>query len=201
MGPDGRIYITSVSDYGVRGGALLQFDPDTLEVEAERFEDFSAQGLAIADGLVFVGLSVRDESSLPERSKAASIRVWDIRREEWVDELSPIPDATAYTILASTPDGRHLLGSVGNQLFRHEIEGKETAVADSGFSKVTSLVVAEDETVGTADGVVFRWDLSSDTVEAISEDSGGPLDHLERGSGAFFAARGSHLIQFLRKAQ
>ncbi len=203
VGPDGMIYVTSVSEYGVRGGAMLRFDPETQEVKGERFEAHAGSGLAADGKHVYVGLSIRDESSLPRMADEAKILVWDVEGGDWCGEINPVPGTDAYTVLLIPREEDRLLGVAGGQLFRYDLGTGETTLVESDVRSVRSLTSSDDSDVfGTAGGTVFRWDYNQDRVDRIADTAFASLDSLEVGSrGDFFAADGTHLIRLLRERQ
>ena len=203
VGPDGLIYVTSVSEYGVRGGAMLRFDPKTQEVAGARFEAYSGSGLAADERHVYVGLSIRDESSLSGTADEAKIRVWDVEGGGWCGEINPVPGTDAYGVLLVAPDGGRLLGVAGGKLFQHDLGTEETRIVESNVGHVRCLTVGgEGKVYGTAEGAVFHWDYRRDRVDAIADTAFSSLDALEVGSlGDFYAADGTHLIRLTRGRQ
>ncbi|MDP6777569.1 MAG: hypothetical protein QGI83_12480 [Candidatus Latescibacteria bacterium] len=203
VGPDGKIYVTSGSEYGVRGGAMLRLDPETQEVTGERFEAFSAAGLAADDRYLYVGLSIRDESSLPRQSESAKILVWDVERGEWAGEIDPVTGTEAYPVLLVSREGDRLLGAAGGRLFQHHFATGETRLNESDVGHVRCLTLGSEGTVyGTAGGTVFQWEYAQERIDVVAETAFSHLDALEMGAqGDFFAADGTHLIRLTREDQ
>jgi len=129
LGPDGLIYVTTTSAYGLRGGALSRVDPESLEVQAERLETQVPWGLAADGRYVYCGTGIRDESDLPPLEAEAAILVWDPEREEFVDDYRPVPGARLYQFLSRAgADDRLLFGATASgTLFGYNLD---TAAVD-----------------------------------------------------------------------
>ncbi len=118
--PDGKkILIGGIPDYGLLGGSLIVFDPDTLEIENEYrnvIQDQSIVGLCLtADGLVCGGSSIGGGGGSHPTEKEGKLFLWDYAKREKVFETVPVPGAGGVTNLVKGPDNL-IYGFAGDTL-------------------------------------------------------------------------------------
>ena len=120
---DNKLFVGTVPDYGVLGGALAIFDETTGKWSQYRnvVEDQSIIGLAYKDGKLYGSTSIWGGLGLDPKAKEAKIFVWDVATSKKIEEFTPaIPgiDETPRMIgeISFGPDG-NLWGIVEGTIF------------------------------------------------------------------------------------
>jgi len=128
---DNKLFVGTVPDYGVLGGALAIFDEETNLWSQVRnvVQDQSIIGLAYKDGKLYGSTSVWGGLGVDPKASEAKIFVWDVEKGEKIDEFTPdIPgiDETPKMIgeISFGPDG-NLWGAVDGTIFAMNPETKE----------------------------------------------------------------------------
>ncbi|WP_052342791.1 carbohydrate binding domain-containing protein [Bacillus sp. EB01] len=132
---ENKLFVGTIPDYGVLGGALAIYDSETDEWSQQRnvVQDQSIISLAYHDGKLFGGTSVWGGLGINPKADEAKIFVWDVEKGEKIAEFTPkIPgiDVTPRMIgdLSIGPDG-FLWGAVEGTIFKMNPETYE--VVDS----------------------------------------------------------------------
>ncbi|KKK39897.1 hypothetical protein WQ57_01060 [Mesobacillus campisalis] len=130
-----KLFVGTIPDYGVLGGALAIYDSETDEWSQQRnvVQDQSIISLAYHDGKLFGGTSVWGGLGINPKAEKAKIFVWDVEKGEKILEFTPeIPsiDKAPRMIgdLSIGPDG-FLWGAVEGTIFKLNPETYE--VVDS----------------------------------------------------------------------
>ena len=114
-GPLGRVWVASIPDYGMWGGPLSCYDPQTGEKKAydRIFGDGSCYTLAHleAEGLLAVGTNVAGGTGTQPKVEQAALFLWDYVAEEKVWEGTLDRPVSAINALLCGADGR-LYGTV-----------------------------------------------------------------------------------------
>ncbi|HCU37643.1 MAG TPA: hypothetical protein DGT21_20075 [Armatimonadetes bacterium] len=119
-GPEGRVYVGSIPDYGQLGGAMGVFDLERWELVENYRNLIPAQSIpALAydpvTGLVFGGTSIHGGGGSTPTAKEALIYAWDPAAKEIVWQTVPVPGSQGVTGL--TLAGGKLFASVrGNSI-------------------------------------------------------------------------------------
>ncbi|MBS4208178.1 hypothetical protein [Bacillus sp. FJAT-50079] len=128
---DNQLFVGTVPDYGVLGGALAIYDASTDKWSQYRniVQDQSIISLAYRDGKLYGGTSVWGGLGMDPKAKEAKIFVWDVEKGEKMKEFTPqIPgiDETPRMIgeLSFGPDG-NLWGAVDGTIFAMDPETME----------------------------------------------------------------------------
>ena len=184
-GPLGRVWTASIPDYGMWGGPLSYYDPDTGEKNAyyRIFGDGSCYTLAHLedDALIAVGTSIHGGSGTQPKVTQAVLFLWDYHDEKKVWEGTPDRPVTAFNALLTGPDGR-IYGTVHGGNMRPEIVVFDPASrAFAGQVQVPNGAPLElglqngpdGKIYGFTSSCVYRLDLSSLTVEEIVREEGG----------------------------
>ncbi|OCA81457.1 hypothetical protein A8F94_21485 [Bacillus sp. FJAT-27225] len=132
---ENKLFVGTIPDYGVLGGALAIYDSETDEWSQQRnvVQDQSIISLAYHDGKLFGGTSVWGGLGINPKAEEAKIFVWDVEKGEKITEFTPeIPgiDTAPRMIgdLSIGPDG-FLWGAVEGTIFKMNPETYE--VVDS----------------------------------------------------------------------
>ena len=114
-GPLGRVWLASIPDYGVWGGPLSYYDPQTGEKKAyyRIFGDGSCYTLAHleTEELLAVGTSISGGSGTQPKVDQAVLFLWEYKAEEKVWEGTLDRPVSAFNALVVGPDGR-LYGTI-----------------------------------------------------------------------------------------
>jgi streptogramin lyase len=109
-GPMDRVWIASLPDYGMWGGPLSYYDPETSEKKAyyRIFGDGSCYTLAHLEDqkLIVVGTNIAGGSGTQPKVDEAMLFLWDYRAEKkvWIGTLDH--KVTTFNALLVGPDGR-----------------------------------------------------------------------------------------------
>jgi len=128
-GPLGRVWTASLPDYGMWGGPLSYFDPETGQMGScgAIFGEGSCYTLAHLDthNLMAVGTSISGGSGTQPKVDQAALILWDYKKEEKTWEGSPERSVSVFNALTVASDGR-LVGTVngedGSGLFVFDVD-------------------------------------------------------------------------------
>ncbi len=131
-GPGGKVWLASLPDYGLWGGPLSCYDPDTGEKKAyyRIVGDGSCCALAWLEQqkLIAVGTTIQGGSGTQPRVDRAVLFLFDYEKEEKVWEGTPKDRVTAFTALVTASDGRlfgTLHGDEGESIFVFDPDARE----------------------------------------------------------------------------
>ena len=108
--PDGeKILIGGIADYGILGGAISIFNPETMEIEEEYrnvIPNQSVTALCLTDqGLVAGGSCTQGGTGSHSKEKEGHFFLWDYQKREVVHDLVPAPNEGIIRALVKGPDG------------------------------------------------------------------------------------------------
>jgi hypothetical protein len=147
VSPDNqRILIGGIPDYGMLGGSLVVFNPESCEKEAEYrniIQDHSIQGLCVtADGLVCGGSATEGGGGAHALDGDAEIFLWDYYERKKLFSMVAVPGTQSVTDLILGPD-KMIYGLADSFIFvfdpdRREIVHVEKSVyGDPAFNALT----------------------------------------------------------------
>ena len=179
-GPLGRVWTASIPDYGLWGGPLSYYDPETEQMGSYGaiFGEGSCYTLAHleAQKLIAVGTSISGGSGTQPKVDQAALILWDYEKEAKVWEDTLERSVSVFNSLAVAPDGR-LIGSVngaeGSGLFVFDAEAR--AFTDwidlpQGRPLDHGLQVAPDGCVyGFTSKCFYRVDLDGMKTDLVFE--------------------------------
>lgn len=139
-----KLYIGTIPDYGILGGGLTVLDPSNIgdtKVYKNVIHNQSIAGLAEKDGKLYGSTTVAGGLGIEPTEDAAKIFVWDIEKEEVVEEFVPqIPGVTVQPKLISGmklgPDGL-LWSATGGTIFAMDPETLEIVKSKNIYPEVT----------------------------------------------------------------
>ena len=184
-GPLGRIWVASLPDYGMWGGPLSYYDPETGEKKAyyRIFGDGSCYTLAHLEDqkLIAIGTSIAGGSGTQPKVDEAILFLWDYHAEKkvWTGTLDR--KAAAFNALLVGSDGR-LYGTA-----RGKGSKPELFVFDpKSFEFVARIAVPEGDPLdlglqngsdgkiyGFTRSCIYRVDPDTLTVKVITSDDKG----------------------------
>jgi hypothetical protein len=169
---DGKVFVGTIPDNGIFGGAIAWYDIDTGEVYVERnvVQDQSIQGLAYYDGFLY-GVTCKKGGSTTTAdkcpAKSAVIFVYDVANKRKVAEyevdIDGIENPDFILTIAADPNVPGKFWSVvSNTLFSftvdedtHEIVGFEEFVSYSKTAYPESAAWAPNPILFGADGNIY----------------------------------------------
>jgi len=184
-GPLGRVWVASLPDYGMWGGPLSYYDPETGEKKAyyRIFGDGSCYTLAHLEDqkLIAVGTSISGGSGTQPKVDEATLLLWDYHAEKkvWTGTLEN--KVAAFNALLVGSDGR-LYGTVrgrgsGPELFVFDPKSLEFAAriaVPQGNPLDLGLQNGSDGRIyGFTRSCIYRFDPDSLTVKVIIRDDEG----------------------------
>jgi len=184
-GPMGRIWLASLPDYGMWGGPLSYYDPETGEKKAyyRIFGDGSCYTLAHLEDqkLIAVGTSIAGGSGTQPKVDQAVLFMWDYRAEKKVWSGSLDHKVASFNALLVGPDGR-LYGTVRGKGSKPEI----FVFDPKSFQFVAQIAVPEGapldlglqngpdgQIYGFTRSCIYRFDPDSHAVKVVISDERG----------------------------
>jgi outer membrane protein assembly factor BamB len=202
-----KVFVGTVPGYGLLGGALSIYDPETssLVVHRDVVPGHSVVSLAYADGILFGGTSVSGGLGIEPREHEARLFLWDVARGEKVFEIVPEPGQRGVTGLRIGPDG-NLWGWAEGVLFVFDPKRREIvhraevfpAEDKSGhYWRGAFMTEAVDGGFYCLQrGKLFRLDAITRGIEIIAEGKG--MELLSRGNdGSLYFAKNDKLYRLV----
>lgn len=176
VGPDNKIYIGAVADYGELGGPLTVWDPETNEVESfpHVVKDQSVVSLSMAQGLIIGGTTIRGGGGSHPTQTEAKLFLWNPSANQKLFEMVPVPGAEDITDLIKAP-GDLVYGIAGGKtLFAFDPKARKviytTALPFQGGVIYNSVVVGVDGQIwGLAREGIFAIDPRTHAVKLIAK--------------------------------
>ena len=204
IGPDGLIYTTTTSVYGVRGGALSRIHPDTLEVQVIRIEEQNPWAVTADDRFVYCGTAMRDESDLPPLAEEAAILVWDTEQSAFTREIRPVSGAAHYQFLYLGGNGGRILfgATAAGTLFGYNLDSSTVDYLDDTLdrdgSRIGALLKGPGSSFYVASrGRILQWDYEQGGLrELISTDHTWIQSLLPDKDGSLLATAAGRLLRF-----
>jgi hypothetical protein len=176
-----RVYFTSDSDYNHLGGALILYDPATehFDVHHHVIPDQNLPTLVYdADQKLLWGGTDRwgQMRSAPPTQGSALIYAFDPDQEAVVHSLVPWPGADMVNVHGITRDGVLLTSNNG------EVACIDTRTRKIQYQGPWPIPVngmwrlgRDGMNYGLADGVLYRWDSTNDTITPVASAPGATM--------------------------
>jgi outer membrane protein assembly factor BamB len=202
VGSDANIYLGSIPEYGMLGGALVIYRPgaDSLITHRNVVQDQSVFALVELDGTLWGSTAVTGGIGSKATASSAKVFAWDMKTQTKIGEWTPVDGAHQIWGLDRLPDGR-LVGGADSTMFiydpaMHAVVYDTVAVPEV----ITKLLVSSDGWVyGLTEERFFRASPDLKTIETIDEDPGWWDSLAETDSGRLFTARGARLFEVVRR--
>ncbi len=179
--PDGKIWVASMPDYGLYGGALASYDPATGEKKAFNLAgDGSCFTLAYLEGIdiLAVGTTIQAGTGTVPKVDAANIMFWDCSTEKVTWQGTVDEQATVYNALVSVGD--KLYGTLTRKDGRHKLfcfdaAKKQVVWAADLPSRPLELGLIYDvgELFGFTINMIYKVDMESGKINVIIEEIDG----------------------------
>lgn len=211
VGPDGCIYIACRADYGVPGGGLARFDPQSEAITVFRDEEQSVQSIAADDRFVYGGTSVSGGRGSIETTTEGKLFVFAPESQQRIYTCIPVAEAKAVTSLAVSPVTQLVYGSTDSgHLFAYHRDERQVVKQWQLRSKGTPLM-GVPETYGIihlttgSDGAIygvtncdlFKLDISTDQLIYLDPPPIRDLYQIVEGTpGVFYLGARGHLLEY-----
>lgn len=179
-GPLGRVWTASLPDYGMWGGPLSYYDPETGQMGS--YGAIFGEGSCYAlehlkiHNLMAVGTSISGGTGTQPKADHAAIILWDYENEEKVWEGSPGRSFALFNALIAAPDGRLVgtaTGENGSGLFAFDVDGQmftDWIELPDGQPLDLGLQVGPDGNIyGFTSQCFYRVDLEGVQTEQVFE--------------------------------
>ena len=213
-GPDGRIYVANRSNYGIPGGSLAAYDPDTGLDDREIYLDpeQSVQCVAADQRYVYGGTSIYGGRGSEITTRDGLLFVFDPQTKQRICELRPVEGANTVTSLAvhpsglvfGTTDNRRLFVFDPERFVVEEVigplrsEGTRLMGVPEGVEMFPLICASDGFIYGLTRFDLFRIDGSSRVLTYLNDP---PLPELyaltEGNSGVLYMSAGTHVIKCL----
>lgn len=205
LAEDNKIYFGTQPEYGVLGGTLTIFDPETKQLDVHRnvVQDQSIFALTgNRKGLIFGGAAISGGLGAHPSQKEAKIFTWDMVKEEKLMERTVIPGAAEIWDLAWTPENK-LIGAADSFLFVYDIE-KDTIEATRNVHAgvIMNVLLSQDGwCYGNSEELLFRFSKDLQQFETIDQRSSPPQfgrGLIETKNGRIYLGIGAVLYELVR---
>jgi streptogramin lyase len=200
VGPDQKIYVASLPDYGEYGGAISRYDPATDKIQVFR-NLIPQQGIwTIAltpQGLLAGGSSIYGGGGTQPVAEAAVLFLWDPQREEVVWQQALEPTVKMIQALAVGPEG-WVWAAAENHLWALDPATRQVVYqADLPFGNILNnalLAGPDGALLGLAGATVFRLEPGTHELTALGEYPGAGTNCVVLDGSLYFGA-GTHLVR------
>ncbi|MFD2082466.1 Outer membrane protein assembly factor BamB, contains PQQ-like beta-propeller repeat [Actinopolymorpha cephalotaxi] len=181
---DGLLAVGTQPEYGRYGGALGLYDPvgGHLSVYRGVVPDQSVRSVAIKDGTVFLGSSIRNGLGTTPRAPEAKLAAFDLASRSVTYELVPVPGAREIVDLVATGDRVYGVTDTG-LMFEYDPRRRQVLRTAQVATGAPALVLVGRTIYGADIRHVFRVDRSTLATMTVVDDL-----HTESYSGAMIAA-------------
>ena len=180
LGEDEKIYFGTQPEYGVLGGTLTIFDPESEKFEVHRnvVQDQSIYALTgNKNGSIFGGTAIAGGLGAHPTQKEAKIFTWDMAKKEKLMERTVIPGAADIWDLVRIPENK-LIGAADSVLFVYNIENDKVEATRNVQSGIILNVLASQDgwCYGNTETLLFRF--SKNLHEKNAQTAGnGKIDY------------------------
>lgn len=211
VGPDGCLYIACRADYGIPGGGLARFDPQTEQITVFRDEEQSVQSIAADDRFVYGGTSISGGRGSIETTTEGKLFVFAPETGQRVYSCIPVAGAIAVTSLTVSPVTNLVYGSTDTgHLFAYDRAERQvvktwqlrsTGTPLMGVPETYGIIHLTTGSDGAIYGVtscdVFKLDISTDRVLYLDPPPIPDLYQIVEGApGVFYIGARGHLLEY-----
>jgi len=205
LAEDDKIYFGTQPEYGVLGGTLTIFDPQTKQFDVRRnvVQDQSIFALTgNRNGSIFGGTAIAGGLGAHPTQKDAKIFTWDLAKKEKLMERTIIPDAAEIWDLAWIPENK-LVGAADSFLFVYDI-AKDTVEATRNVHAdvIMNVLLSQDGwCYGNSEELLFRFSTDLSRFEEIDRRPSPPQfgrGLIETNDGRMYLGIGAELYELIR---
>ncbi|HEX9971697.1 MAG TPA: WD40 repeat domain-containing protein, partial [bacterium] len=205
LAEDDKTYFGTQPEYGVFGGTLTIFDPETRQFDVHRnvVQDQSVFALTgNRKGLIFGGTAIAGGLGAHPTQKEAKFFIWDMAKKGKLMERTIIPDAAEIWDLVWTPENK-LIGAADSFLFVYDIKRDEVEATRNVHSGVILNVLASQDgwCYGNSEKLFFRFSKDLQQFEAIDQRPSPPQfgrGLIETSNGRIYLGIGAVLYELVR---
>lgn len=173
-GPDGRVFLGAVSGYGLLGGPMTIWNPDTGNVISypHIVKDQSVVTLAAFDNLIVGGTTIGGGGGSFATQKDAKLFIYDLTQKMKTAEVTPLAGAGTINDLVTAPNGL-VYGLVGKAMFTFDpatAQVKELLPFTLTGAIYNGIAVGPDGLLwGLCSSGVFTIDPSTNTATLVAK--------------------------------
>lgn len=204
---DGNVYIGTVPDYGMLGGALTVLNEGTGQYDVHRniVNNQSVISLSYLDGLVYGGTSVFGGLGVSPLESEAKLFAYDPKTKEKRFEITPLPGEKAIGALTVDQDG-YVWGMSPGKIFKFDPKTQQVIKSKELFPFNWNGVGhywrgafldydSDGSFYGTTLGKLFRFNPQTWETDILENDTS---LFAKDNKGAFYFARGTDLYRYTR---
>ena len=171
VGEDDKIYFGTQPEYGVLGGTLTIFNPETKQFDVHRnvVQDQSVYALTgNSNGLIFGGTAIAGGIGAHPTQKEAKIFTWDMAQKEKLMERTVIPGAAEIWDMVWIPENK-LIGAADSMLFVYDLKSNEIeSIRNVQSGIIFNVLVSQDGwCYGNTETLLFRFSKNLSQLEEI----------------------------------
>ncbi len=196
--PDGRLAVGSMAKYGIAGGALSFYDPDTGSLEVVR-DPVPGQAITALDGdgdRLCLGTSIHSNGVSAEGAWA-QVFLWDQKpgRIASQHELSGIEGVSWVALL---PGPAVLVSAAGKLFLWHTDTDEIETVLEQGSMQTNGCARGRDGKLWMViNGTLMRYDAGADELVSYALGAGELSSPMTVGhDGTAYCRRGLHVVAF-----
>lgn len=181
---EGLLAVGTQPEYGRYGGALGLYDPGggSLSVYRDIVPDQSVRSVAIKNGTVFLGSSIRNGLGTTPRAPEAKLAAFDLATRTVTYQTVPVPGAKEIVDLVATGDRVYGVTDTG-LMFEYDPRRRQVLRTAQVADGAAALVLVGRTIYGADTRHVFEVDRSTLATATVVDDL-----HTESYSGAMIAA-------------
>lgn len=174
QGSDGRVFLGAVSGYGLLGGPMTIWNPDTGDIIGfpHIVKDQSVVTLAAFDNLIVGGTTIGGGGGSFATQKDAKLFIYDLKQKMKTSETVPLAGAGTINDLIAAPN-RLVYGLVGKAMFTFDpatAQVKDLLPMTITGAIYNSIAVGPDGLLwGLCSSGVFTIDTSTNTATLVAK--------------------------------
>jgi hypothetical protein len=206
LAEDHKIYFGTQPEYGVLGGTLTIFDPESRQIDVHRnvVQDQSIFALTgNRNGLIFGGTAIGGGLGAHPTQTEAKIFTWDMAIKKKVMERSVVPGAAEIWDLVWTPENK-LIGAADSFLFVYDVKKDKIEATKNIHAGVILNVLASRDgwCYGNTENLLFRFSKNLEQFEVIDQRLSPPQfgrGLIETHDGRIYLGIGAVLYELVRE--
>ncbi|TLS52057.1 hypothetical protein FE782_11860 [Paenibacillus antri] len=173
----GELYVGTVPENGLLGGALAVYDVDgggEPDVYFDLVPDQSILSLVYQDGMLYGGTSIHGGQGGTPTASEAVLFAFDPATKRKTFEIVPVPGKTSITALHAGPDG-NVWGLANGTLFIFDPATQQVVYSHDAFPAASGRWIdgafetgTDGNVYGTVDGKFFKVDAATMEVTALA---------------------------------
>lgn len=178
-----KVFVGTVPAYGVLGGVLAVYDPETSQVQVHEnvVKDHGVVSFAYHDGILYGGTSIYGGLGIEPDEKDAKLFLWDVDSGSKILETVPVPGKRGLSGLQIGPDKR-LWGWAEGTLFIYDLAERKVVHQKEHFTYTNlgrhfwrggPMIHGKDgDFYGMVNGNLYRLDPETREVTVLARGQG-----------------------------